>query len=677
MRLDKRRVMMVALPLALSVAPPASTQEQGVASQPAYGVFGFDVEGMDREARPGDDFYVYANGWWAATTDIPADRSSYGAFAMLDDLSRERTRTILEAATNDPTSKIGAAYASFMAAPTVEEKGLAPIQLWLNGIKAIKDRRGYARVVAQAVRTGVAGPFRIYISQDDKAPDHYILKLSQGGLGLPDRDYYLDPSEKMAAIRSAYVGHLEKILTLAGQGNPRRRAEALAALETKIAKAHWPRVDSRDVEKIYNRMTMADLENAASGFDFRGFFAADKIDPAALIVAQPSAIAGEAAVIGKASLAVLKDSLLVRSLHAFADVLPDQIGAEVFSFYGTILTGATSRPERWKRGVDFLKGALGEDVGKAYVARYFPPQTKAAMDLLVKNVIEAMGRRIDQLNWMGEPAKLRAQAKLAAFTAKIGYPDRWRDYSGLIIKPDDLFGNAVRANQFAFDYNVGKLGKPIYRWEWGMTPMEINAYASFSKVEMVFPAAILQPPFFDPHADPAINYGGIGAVIGHELSHHFDDQGAKYDETGKLSQWWTQADVAAFRKLSERLVRQYDGYEPFPGSHVKGALTLGENIGDLAGLAVALDAYHASLGGKPAPVIDGTTGDQRFFLGWAQVWRMKYREAIARQRLVTDPHSPAQYRAATVRNFDAWYAAFQVGPKDVLYLPPQDRIRIW
>lgn len=677
MRLDKRRMMMVALPFALSAAPPGSTQEPGVASQPAYGAFGFDVVGMDPNARPGDDFYLYANGHWAATTEIPADRSSYGAFAMLEDLSRERTRGILEGAVTDPASKIGAAYASFMAVSAVEQRGLAPIQLWLKEISAIKDRDGYAQVAARAARAGVAGPFRFYVSQDDKVPDRYILKLSQGGLGLPDRDYYLDPSEKMAAIRMAYVRHLEKMLTLAGQANARGRAEALLGLETEIARTHWSRVDCRDVEKIYNKMTLAELIKTAPGFNFRAFFAANKLDPAAVIVAQPSAIVGEAAVIGKAPLDVLKDALLVRSLHAFADFLPDRIGAEDFAFYGTVLTGAPSRPERWKRGFDFMKGALGEEVGKAYVAQYFPPQTKGAMDLLVKNVIAAMGRRIDHLGWMSQPAKLRAHAKLAAFTAKIGYPDRWRDYSGLLIKADDLFGNAVRANQFAFDYNVGKLGKPIYRWEWGMTPMEINAYASFSKVEIVFPAAILQPPFFDPRADPALNYGGIGAVIGHELSHHFDDQGAKYDETGKLAQWWTEADVAAFKQLSDKLVRQYDGYEPFPGTHVKGALTLGENIGDLAGLAVALDAYHASLGGKAAPLINGTTGDQRFFLGWAQVWRMKYREAIARQRLVTDPHSPAQYRAATVRNFDAWYAAFQAKPTDRLYLPPQDRVRIW
>jgi len=320
---------------------------------------------------------------------------------------------------------------------------------------------------------------------------------------------------------------------------------------------------------------------------------------------------------------------------------------------------------------------MGEEVGKVYVAKYFPPETKAAMDQLVRNVIAAMGRRIDGLSWMSDAAKARAHKKLAAFTPKIGYPDKWRDYAGLTIRRDDLFGNALRSNQFEFDYQMGKLGKPIYRWEWGMTPMEINAYANFGMVEIVFPAAILQPPFFDPHADPAVNYGGIGAVIGHELSHHFDDQGAKYDETGKLNQWWSDQDVANFKALTDKLVKQYDAYEPFPGAHVKGAFTLGENIGDLAGVAVALDAYHASLGGKPAPVIDGTTGDERFFLGWAQVWRRNYREPNLRQRLVTDPHSPSQYRADTVRNFDQWYSAFKPQPGGKIYLAPQDRVKIW
>ena len=657
-------------------APSTATPAPATA-KPTYGSYGFDAAGMDRSVKPGDDFYFHANGTWAKHTPIPADKSNYGSFNTLDELSRARTRAILETAKDDPDSKIGAAYASYLDTAAVEAKGLAPIKPWLGEIKGVKDKAGYALVAAKAARAGISGPFRFYVGQDDKDPETYILSMSQGGLGLPDRDFYLDEKPEMAKIRAAYVAHLENMLTLAGESDAKARAAALMAFETEIAKVHWTQIDSRDADKTYNKLTLAALQKAAPGFDFAAYFKANGLTPTELLVAQPSAITGEAALIAKAPIGVLKDALLLRSLHAYADKLPDSIANADFAFYGTTLSGTPEREARWKRGVDFLKDSLGEEVGKVYVAQYFPPETKAAMDVLVKNVLAAMGRRIDGLPWMSDTAKARAHKKLAAFTPKIGYPDKWRDYTGLTIQRDDLLGNAMRANQFDFDYNIGKLGKPIYRWEWGMTPMEINAYANFGMVEIVFPAAILQPPFFDPHADPAVNYGGIGAVIGHELSHHFDDQGAKYDETGKLNQWWTEADVAKFKGLTDKLVKQYDAYEPFPGVHVKGAFTLGENIGDLGGLAVALDAYHASLGGKPAPVIDGMTGDQRFFLGWAQVWRRNYREANLRQRLVTDPHAPSQYRADIVRNFDAWYDAFKPAPDGKLSLKPEDRVKIW
>lgn len=646
-------------------------------AKPTYGSYGFDAAGMDLSVKPGDDFYDHANGTWAKNTPIPADKSNYGAFNTLDELSRTRTRAILDAAKEDPASKIGAAYASYLDTAAVEAKGLAPIKPWLAEIKGVKDKAGYATLAAKAARAGISGPFRFYVGQDDKDPETYILSMSQGGLGLPDRDYYLDEKPEMAKIRAAYVAHLEAMLTLAGESDAKARAAALMAFETDVAKVHWTQIDSRDADKTYNKLTLAGLQKAAPGFDFAAYFKANGLTPTDLLVAQPSAITGEAALIAKTPIAVLKDALMLRSLHAYADKLPDSIANADFAFYGTTLSGTPEREARWKRGVDFLKDSLGEEVGKVYVAQYFPPETKAAMDVLVKNVIAAMGRRIDGLPWMSDTAKARAHKKLAAFTPKIGYPDKWRDYDGLAIQRDDLLGNAMRASQFDFDYNIGKLGKPIYRWEWGMTPMEINAYANFGMVEIVFPAAILQPPFFDPNADPAVNYGGIGAVIGHELSHHFDDQGAKYDETGKLNQWWTDADVANFKALTDKLVTQYNAYEPFPGAHVKGAFTLGENIGDLGGLAVALDAYHASLGGKPAPVIDGMTGDQRFFLGWAQVWRRNYREANLRQRLVTDPHAPSQYRADIVRNFDSWYEAFKPAPGGKLYLKPEERVKIW
>ncbi|MET0361514.1 MAG: M13-type metalloendopeptidase [Sphingobium sp.] len=659
-------------------ATPTPAAAAASDAKPAYGSYGFDTAGMDKSVAPGDDFNAYANGTWEKTTTIPADRSNFGMFHVLDDLSLTRTRGILEAAQADPTSKIGAAYKSYMDRATVEAKGLGPIRPWLTKISQVKDKAGYAKLAGEAARAGIAGgPFDLSIGQDDKAPDSYIVKLAQGGIGLPDRDYYLEQDEKMAATRAAYVAHIEQMLTLAGERDAKVRAQALMAFETEVAKIHWTQVDSRDADKTYNRMTVADLEKAAPGFDFTGYFAVNGLKPDAILVAQPSAFTGEAALIARTPLGVLKDALILRSLNDYGYYLPDAIGNANFAFFGTALTGAPKRQDAWKRAVNFLKGSLGEEVGKAYVARYFPPETKAAMDDLTTNVIAAMGKRIDGLDWMSDTAKARAHKKLAAFTIKTGYPEKWRDYSGLTIRADDLFGNAFRSSQFEFDYQAGKLGKPVYKWEWQMTPMEINAYADFSMVELVFPAAILQPPFFDPKADPAVNYGAIGAVIGHELSHHFDDQGSKYDETGKLVQWWTDADVAAFKALTGKIVAQYDAYEPLPGLHIKGALTQGENIGDLAGLAVALDAYHASLGGKPAPVIDGTTGDQRFFLGWAQLWRNIYREPILRQIIVSDPHSPSPYRGQTVRNLDAWYDAFKPRDGGKLYLKPEDRVKIW
>jgi len=654
-------------------AAPAPTP----APAPTIGSFGFDTAGMDTSIAPGDDFYGYANGTWARDTPIPADKSNYGMFTALDDLSKQRTQEILEEAKADSTSKIGNAYAAYLDLATVEARGLAPIQPWLAEIKAVNSLGDYAKIVAKATRNGISTPFGGYVNQDDKAPDTYIYSMFQSGLGMPDRDYYLQQSEEMGKTRQAYVAHLAKMFELAGEADGQRRAEAIMAFETEIAKVHWTRVDSRDADKTYNKMTIAQLTAQAPGFDFATALRESGVTSDSILVAQPSAVTGEAALIAKTPLAVLRDQLLVRSLDNYAEFLPETIAQENFAFYGTTLNGTPEREERWKRAVTFIKESLGEELGKVYVARYFPPETKAAADELVRNVLAAMGRRIDGLTWMSDEAKARAHTKLAAFKPKIGYPDRWRDYTGLEISRDDLFGDAMRSRQFEHDYNLGKLGKPIYTWEWFMTPMEINAYANFGMVEVVFPAAILQPPFFDPHADPAVNYGGIGAVIGHEISHHFDDQGAKYDEDGRLSQWWTDADVQKFGALTQQLVKQYDTYEPLPGLHVQGALTLGENIADLAGLTVAYDAYHAALGGKEAPVIDGTTGDQRFYLGWAQVWRRNYREANLRQRLLTDPHSPSEQRAAMVRNLDPWYAAFAIPDSAKLALPPQDRVRIW
>jgi putative endopeptidase len=673
----------LAASVSLFVASAPTFAEEKAAAQkvekdgPQLGTFGFDSAGMDRSVAPGDDFYLFANGEWARKTEIPADKSNYGMFTALDDLSKERVKLVLEAEQAKKGSKAGDAYASYLDQARVEKLGLKPIQPWLKQVRGVKSKAAFEKLLPVAARTGVGALFGGFVGQDDKNPDAYIFQIYQGGTGLPDRDMYLLDNPKFEGIRSAYKDYLAKMLTLAGEKNAAARADAIFAMEKKIAQVQWTREDSSDATKTYNKMTLAQLDGITPGLKMSPVLKglSPKIDE--VIVSQPSAITGIAKIYAETDLGVLKDQMLVNSLAAFSNVLPDSVANTTFAFYGTTLQGTPQREPRWKRAVQFTEGALGEEVGKAYAAQYFPPETKAAMDLLVKNVLAAMGRRIDGLDWMQPETKVKARAKLANFTTKIGYPDRWKDYSKLKIVRGDLFGNELRSNHWGFDDNMSKLGQPIRRWEWGMLPQTVNAYANFGMNEIVFPAAILQPPFFDPKADPAINYGGIGAVIGHEISHHFDDQGAKYDQTGKLSDWWTPADVAAFEAAGKKLIAQYDAYQIFPDANVKGEFTLGENIGDLAGVTIAYDAYKASLGGKPAPVIDGLTGDQRFFLGWAQVWRRNYREANLRQRLLTDPHSPSAQRAWVVRNIDKWYEAFQPKPGQKLYLKPEDRVRIW
>ncbi|MFV0622461.1 M13 family metallopeptidase [Sphingomonas sp. ac-8] len=645
--------------------------------RPQIGSFGFDEAGMDRAVAPGDDFYGFANGTWEKTTEIPADKSNYGMFTVLEDLSRTRTREILDGVRGDANSKIGVAYATYLDRAAIDAKGVAPIQPWLGKIKALSGKQGYAALVAEASRNGVDAPFGAYVGPDDKHPDVYALNLSQAGLGMPDRDYYLSTEAKMVEVRNAYVAHLARMITLAGEPEAQKRAQAILAHETGIAKAHWTRIESRNADKTYNKMTLAELQKRAPGFDFATFFKGLGANVDTVIVAQPSAVSGIAKAIAAAPVSVLKDQLLIRSLDQYAGVLPTPFDQESFAFYGTTLSGTPQQQERWERAVDFTSDALADSVSQVYVAKYFPPETKAAADALVRNVIDAMGRRLDQLEWMAPETKVKARAKLAAFTPKIGYPDKWKDYSNLEIRAGDALGNAIRAANWAHADNFSKLGRPIQKWEWFMTPMTVNAYANPVMNEVVFPAAILQPPFFDPNADPAVNYGGIGAVIGHEISHHFDDQGRKYDVNGSLTDWWTAEDVKRFDERTNALVRQYDAYEPLPGLHVKGALTLGENIADLAGLTVAWDAYQHSLGGKSAGTIDGYSPEQRFYLGWAQVWRRSYREANLRQRLLTDPHSPSQQRAWVVRNLDPWYEGFKPAPGSKLYLAPDARVRIW
>lgn len=661
-----------------ATAPMGTETAEAPASRgtPEIGSFGFDTAGMDKSVAPGTDFYNYANGAWERNTPIPDDKSNYGMFTVLADLSLERTRGILEGERANPNSQIGNAYAAYLDTAAIEAKGLAPVQPWLTRIKAT-DKAGYAALVAEAAKNGVGGPFGAFVSIDDKQPDQYALQMGQSGLGLPDRDYYLSTDAKMVETKNAYVAHMTRMLTLAGETNAEARAKAVLAYETQIARAHWTRTESRDANKTYNKMTVAQLQRLAPGFDFATMLKASGANVNDVIVAQPSAFTGTAAAIQAAPIGVLRDQMLLRSLRSYASVLPSAFDQESFAFYGTTLSGTPQQEERWKRAANFTSGAVADEVSQRYVAKYFPPETKAAADRLVRNVTDAMGRRIDNLEWMAPETKVQARRKLAAFTAKIGYPDQWRDYSGLEMRRDDAFGNALRANQWEHAYNLEKLGKPIYKWEWLMTPMTVNAYAYPPANEIVFPAAILQPPFFDPNADDAINYGGIGAVIGHEISHHFDDQGSKYDPTGRLADWWTPQDTERFNARTKQLVDQYNAYEGLPGLNVDGQRALGENIADLAGLTAAWDAYQVSLGGKPAPVIDGFNAQQRFYLGWAQIWRRNYREADLRQRMLTAPHSPSRQRAWIVRNLDPWYEGFGIEQGAPLYLAPADRIRIW
>ena len=663
--------------LSPAFAQSARTAQAPVKDGPELGTFGFDSEGMDKSVAPAEDFYLYANGKWAAETEIPADKSNCGMFTALDDLSKDRVKIVLEAEKDRKGSKAGDAYASYIDAAKVEKLGMKPVQPWLKQVRGVKNKAAFEKLLPIAALNGVGALFGGFVGQDDKNPDVYIFQIFQGGTALPDRDMYLVENDKFEGIRKAYREYLGKMLTLAGEKNALPRADAIFAMEKRIAEVQWTREDSGDATKTYNKMTLAQLDGITPGLKMSPILA--KVSPkiAEVIVNQPSALTGITKIYAETDLAVLKDQMIVNSLAAYANVLPDKVSDTTFAFYGTTLQGTPQREPRWKRGVGFAEGTVGEEVGKAYAAEYFPAETKAAMAVLVKNVLAAMGRRIDGLQWMQPETKVKARQKLANFTTEIGYPDRWKDYSKLTIKRGDLFGNDLRSNQFGFDANISKLGAPIRRWEWGMLPQTVNAYANFGMNEIVFPAAILQPPFFDPKADPAINYGGIGAVIGHEISHHFDDQGAKYDETGKLADWWTESDVKAFEAAGKQLIAQYDAYKIFPDAAVKGEFTLGENIGDLAGLTIAYDAYRASLGGTEAPVIDGYTGDQRFFLGWAQVWRRNYREANLRQRLITDPHSPSAQRVWVVRNLDKWYDAFQPKPDGKFFLAPKERVRIW
>ncbi|HYE28820.1 MAG TPA: M13 family metallopeptidase [Allosphingosinicella sp.] len=660
-------------------AAEASAPAQAPARpSPQIGAFGFDLAGMDRSVSPGDNFYQYANGNWDRLTEIPADRSNYGMFTVLDDLSKNRTRAIIEEAAQRPGSRIGDFYASFMDEARIEAAGIAPVRPLLAEVEAIRTRADFAAAMGRFLRRGVTGPFAGFVTTDDRIPTEMTVRLTQSGLGLPDRDYYIRDEAAIVSQRDAYRNYLAQLLTLAGEQDAAARAAAVLAFETRIARTQWTRVETRDDERAYNKWTPAALTRSAPGFDWPRYLeAAGFASLPDVLVSQPSAFTGSAREIGATPVGVLRDYLMLRLLDDAAPLLSSGFVNANFAFRGTALGGTPQIEPRWKRGVTLVTAALPDEVSQLYVQRHFPPETKAAADELVRNVIAAMDRRLANLSWMAPETRQRARAKLAAFTPKIGYPDRWIDYSSLRIDRSNLVQNAIEATEFEYRRNLAKLGRPVDRTEWGMTPMEVNAYANPVWNEIVFPAAILQPPFFDPNADPAINYGGIAAVIGHEISHHFDDQGSRYDQTGALREWWTPQDRERFNALTAQLVAQYDLYEPLPGHRVQGQLTLGENIADLAGLTVAYDAYRMALGGEEAPVIGGLTGDQRFYLGWAQVWRRKYREANLLQRLLTDPHSPSEQRVAVVRNLDPWYAAYNVQPGARLYLPPERRVRIW
>ena len=661
----------------------ATTTAAPVPGKPQLGNFGVDLTAMDKAVLPGNDFYNYVNGAWMARTEIPADRSSWGGFAILRNLSDERTRKVIEDSAANPgtdpvTAKIGDTYASFMDAAKIEAAGAAPLKPYLARIAAINTQADLAKAFGEATMHGIDVPIGAGVQQDLKDNTVYAVYLGQGGIGLPDRDYFLKDDPKFAEARTKYVAYIADMLRMAGQPDPQGSAQRIFDLEKSIAQVHWERAELRQVEKSYNPMAVEQLATAMPGFDWKAMLAAQGLGAQnRVIVGQPSALTATAKIVAATPLPVWKEYLAFHTISNAAPLLSSNFVNTQFAFYGTTLSGTPQLKERWKRGVDLVNGSLGEAVGQVYVQKYFPPEAKAKADELVRNLIAAMDIRLSNLTWMAPETKQKARAKLAAFTPKIGYPDKFRDYTNLRVVKGDVLGNADRVAEFEYKRQLDKIGKPVDRAEWFMTPQTVNAYANPLMNEVVFPAAILQPPFFDPNADPAVNYGAIGAVIGHELSHHFDDQGRKFDPKGNFSDWWTAEDVKRFNALTDKVVAQYGAYEPIPGSKVNGKLTLGENMADLAGINVAYDAYKLSLKGKKPPVLAGYTGDQRFFMGFGQVWQTKAREASIKNQLTTDPHTPGQWRAYVVRNMDAWYPAFNVKPGQAYYLAPADRIKIW
>jgi putative endopeptidase len=684
-----RRSLLVLAGLVLAgCAVAANIQASG--PKPAIGAWGVDLTAMDAAVKPGDDFYDFVNGSWLKRAAVPSDRASIGSFDSLRTLSETRMKEIVagldakpDKELTDEERKLRDLYSAFVDVKQIEDRGLAPVKNDLGAIAAIKTHEDAARVMG-SVRLGTESVFDIHIGVNEKNPDQYAVDLSESGLGLPDRDYYLRDDPALTVTRTAYKKYLTDMMTLAGFDNAEARAEAVYKLEYRLAEVHWPRADRRNRDKVYNPMPYSGLKKLAPQFPWDAFFAETGVPLKApngereVVVREVTAFPKIAEIFASTPVSVLRDYLTVHYLHSYAAYLPERFDNTDFAFYGTELTGNPQKLDRPTRGVRLLDSVLGEALGKLYVAEYFPPESKVKVQALVNNLLKVYEGEVASLTWMSDTTKQKAQEKIRAFRSKIGYPDKWRDYSDYVVNRDDLIGDVQRGQVFEWNRDLKRLDRPVDKAEWGMTPQTVNAYYSPPFNEIVFPAAILQAPFFDPAADDAVNYGGIGAVIGHEISHGFDDQGSKYTGKGVFESWWTAEDRKNFDSRAAMIVAQYDAFEPLPGLHVIGRNTLGENIADISGLSVALKAYHLSLEGKPAPVRDGFTGDQRFFLSYGQIWRSKFREGALRTRTLSNEHTVDQFRViGATRDTDAWYDAFGVKPGDKYYLPPDQRVRLW
>ena len=682
-RVTLARLCMVSLTALAGSALCAAAAASNPAA-PQFGSFGIDLAAQDKSVKPGDDFYRYVNGRWLTTEKIPPDQSSWGPLEALEVQAELDVKAIIEAsaaahvAAGTNEQKIGDFYAAFLDRDKIDRLGLTPARGGLDAIAALKTHEQVAAMIADP-RFPLDGPIAYGITLDQKNPDRYIVSIGESGLSLPDREYYLKTDPQFAEIRAKFLVHVEKMLALAGHTEAKREAKQILELETQIAKLHWEVAKRRDRDLTYNPMSVDSLEKDAAAYPWAAAFRSSGFSGLKDVVATEwSAVPALAKLFTDTPVAAWRTYLDYQFLTSEASVLPKAFDLENFDFYGRVLEGQPQQRERWKRAVQAANVALGEAIGKIYVEKKFPPASKQAMETLVENLRKGYAQHIANVPWMTAETKKVALEKLAAFRPKIGYPNKWRDYSKLEVKAGDAFGNHERAAVFEWNRQLRRLNQPTDRDEWGMTPQTINAYYNPVFNEVVFPAAILQPPVFDPHASAAVNYGAIGAVIGHEMGHGFDDQGAKSDAKGVLRTWWKPEDVSAFKKRTEGLVDQYSLFEPLKGLHLNGRLTLGENIGDLGGVTIAHDAYLISQHGSPAPSTDGYTADQQFFMGWAQVWRTLDRDEALRNQVMTDPHSPGEYRInGVVRNIDAWYTAFHVQPTDKLYLAPEKRVRIW